>query len=268
LEELLQDLQQATGARAEMMSAQASAVLAGVLVTLAVAVWWLGERFAQAWFRRMGAAGPGSPRPASDGTWHLVYQVRNGVALVLLCFGLTKTVDAVELRLHFAVILQGIVFVVGALAAARLLIHLGTLAVATWISHAGDGDRRRIERDYVPLLLKLLTVAATLVFVSVVLKHFGLDITTVIAALGLGSLGLGLAAQHTIGNMIAGFVLLADRPFRPGDRIRLATQETGVVTEIGVRATKLRLPEGTLLVVPNAELANTRVVNLSDVVQS
>ena len=81
------------------------------------------------------------------------------------------------------------------------------------------------------------------------------------AALGVGSLAIGLAAQQTLGNMIAGFTLLVDRPFRVGDRIQLATGEQGEVLEIGVRSTRICLPTRNLLIVPNAELVNSRVVN-------
>jgi small-conductance mechanosensitive channel len=86
-------------------------------------------------------------------------------------------------------------------------------------------------------------------------------VSSLVAALGVGSLAIGLAAQQTIGNMIAGFVLLVDRPFRPGDRIRLATGESGEVLDVGVRSTRIRLGDRNLLIVPNTELANSRVLN-------
>jgi MscS family membrane protein len=54
-----------------------------------------------------------------------------------------------------------------------------------------------------------------------------------------------------------------DRPFRPGDRIRLATGETGEVIEIGIRSTRIRLLDLNLLVVPNTELTNSRIVNFA-----
>jgi MscS family membrane protein len=63
--------------------------------------------------------------------------------------------------------------------------------------------------------------------------------------------------------MFAGFTLMLDRPFRAGDRIRLATGETGDVETIGMRATLIRTLDETLLIVPNSVLVKERVVNLS-----
>jgi small-conductance mechanosensitive channel len=130
------------------------------------------------------------------------------------------------------------------------------------VVHIGGSERTRLQREYVPLIEKVLTLAVAMVWLIVVAKHFGRDVTSLVAALGVGSLAIGLAAQQTLGNMIAGFVLLVDRPFRVADRVKLATGETGEVREIGVRSTRILLGDGNLLVVPNAELANSRVVNV------
>ncbi len=109
----------------------------------------------------------------------------------------------------------------------------------------------------------MVTVALGLVALSLIARHYHQDITSLVAALGVGSLAIGLAAQQTLGNMIAGFLLLVDRPFRPGDHVRLQSGESGAIDDIGIRATRILLPDGNLLVVPNSEMANTRVVNLS-----
>jgi small-conductance mechanosensitive channel len=114
-----------------------------------------------------------------------------------------------------------------------------------------------------PLVQKVAALVMGLLVVTAIAKHFGRDISTLVAALGVGSVAIGLAAQHTLGNMIAGFVLLVDRPFRPGDRIKLASGESGEVLEVGVRSTRILMPDRNLLIVPNAELVNARVVNFT-----
>jgi small-conductance mechanosensitive channel len=150
--------------------------------------------------------------------------------------------------------------VLGALVCARVVIQLVALLLTSSVTHIGGAERTRLEREYVPLAEKATSLAVTFILVIVVAKHFGKDVTSLVAALGVGSLAIGLAAQQTLGNMIAGFVLLVDRPFRPGDRVRLATGEVGEVNLIGVRSTRIRMLDGNQLTVPNAELANSRVV--------
>src|SRR6185369_4384850 len=144
---------------------------------------------------------------------------------------------------------------------ARVAVNGIALLVGTSVTHVHAGERERLEREYVPLISKITTLAVALIVVIVVAKHFGKDVTSLVAALGVGSLAIGLAAQQTLGNMIAGFTLLFDRPFRVGDRIQLATGESGEVQDIGVRSTRIIMPSRNLLIVPNAELVNSQMVN-------
>jgi small-conductance mechanosensitive channel len=188
-------------------------------------------------------------------------KVQRGLVALLAFVGIDVAVDVAPLPAKLETVIGGVAFVVAALAGARVVINLVALLVGTSVTHVHAGERERLEREYLPLLSKITTLAVALILVIVVAKHFGKDVTSLIAALGVGSLAIGLAAQQTLGNMIAGFTLLFDRPFRVGDRIQLATGEQGDVMEIGVRSTRICTPSRNLLIVPNAELVNSRVVN-------
>jgi small-conductance mechanosensitive channel len=189
-------------------------------------------------------------------------RIRRGSVALFALVGIYGAVELAPLPDRIGEILAGIAWVLAALVCARLLIHLASLLLSTSVAHVAAGERARIQREYVPLGEKVVTLAVSLIFVIVVLKHFGQDVTSLVAALGVGSLAIGLAAQQTLGNMIAGFVLLVDRPFRPGERIKLASGEIGAVVDIGVRSTRIQLDGGNLLIVPNTELANSRVQNV------
>jgi small-conductance mechanosensitive channel len=155
----------------------------------------------------------------------------------------------------------GALYLLTALVAVRLAMRLSAVLLHAWLDAANGAARERAQKEYLPLAQTVITVALALVGMIVVAHHFGHDVSSLLTALGIGSLAIGLAAQQTLGNMIAGFTLLVDRPFRPGDRIRLASGETGEVAEIGIRSTRIVLDDANLLIVPNAELANSRVVN-------
>jgi len=113
------------------------------------------------------------------------------------------------------------------------------------------------------LVNRFIAVFIGAIAVVMVLGHFGVDVSSFLVFLGGGSVALALAAQETLSNMIAGFVIMIDRPFRIGDRVKLPTGEIGDVFEIGMRSTKILDFDHNLIISPNSELVKTRVVNYS-----
>ncbi len=114
-----------------------------------------------------------------------------------------------------------------------------------------------------PLTNKTIVFLIGMVGAIILLDHFGINIGSLIVSLGVGSLAVALAAQETLANMIAGFVILVDRPFRVGDRIEFAQGQIGDVREIGLRSTRLINFDNNVIIIPNAELVKGRIINYS-----
>jgi small-conductance mechanosensitive channel len=96
----------------------------------------------------------------------------------------------------------------------------------------------------------------------VLLQTMGISITPMITALGIGGLAVALALQDTLSNLFAGMQVLLSRQVRPGDFIRLDTPgHEGYVEDVTWRYTSIRQPGTGLLVVPNARLASTTLLN-------
>ncbi|HBA88364.1 MAG TPA: mechanosensitive ion channel protein MscS [Geobacter sp.] len=119
-----------------------------------------------------------------------------------------------------------------------------------------------MSRQLMPLIEKLCTIFLVVTALIITLKHFNYDILSLVTALGVGSLAIGLAAKDTLANMVSGFTLMIDRPFRIGDRIQLGSQ-VGDVIDIGLRSTKIKGPDNTFLIIPNSELCNSTLVNMA-----
>jgi small-conductance mechanosensitive channel len=236
----------------------AGAILLGSLVLASGASLLLGRWASPG---DVDASGSGRAGSSAAEAARRMARVRRGLTWLVGFLGAYAAVEIAPFSGAIDGVLAGALFVGGSLIAARLTILTGAYLIGRSVAHVSERDR--IERDYLPLVSKLLTVGVGLIWIIVVLRHFGQDVSSLVAALGVGSLAIGLAAQQTLGNMFAGFTLLVDRPFRPSDRIRLATGETGEVVEIGVRSTRILLGDRNLLVVPNTELANSRVINFS-----
>jgi small-conductance mechanosensitive channel len=123
--------------------------------------------------------------------------------------------------------------------------------------------RTMLDDKFMPLLQKVAQVILWIIVVLVILKIFGRDVNTILAALGVGSLAIALAAQDTIANIIAGFLIMLDRPFRIGDRITLPTGEKVDVLDIGIRRSKFLSEDGAIIIVPNLDLSKSKIVNFT-----
>ncbi len=95
----------------------------------------------------------------------------------------------------------------------------------------------------------------------VVLQTLGISITPVLTALGVGGLAVALALQNTLSNLFAGIQIILAGQLKPGDFIKLESGEEGYITDITWRNTTIRqLPEN-LIIIPNAQLAKSMIVN-------
>jgi small-conductance mechanosensitive channel len=130
-----------------------------------------------------------------------------------------------------------------------------------WYMGRQAGSRELISRNMIPIAEKLTMLFLMGTALIIILKHFNYDIVSVVTALGIGSLAIGLAAKDTLAHMISGFTLMLDQPFRIGDRIQLAGGQTGDVSDIGLRSTKIRTLDNQLLIIPNSDLCNTMLTN-------
>ena len=147
---------------------------------------------------------------------------------------------------------------------------LSTIIVWSLIDLAHDWYRENLkeagrvdELDPVLILFtrigRILVVAVTL---TILLSYFGINVTALTAALGIGGLALSLAAQDTLSDAISGFIILADQPFRIGDRIEIQGEGTwGDVTEIGLRTTRIRTRDNRMVIVPNSLIGKNQVIN-------
>lgn len=165
--------------------------------------------------------------------------------------------DAWQRRLDDALFVTGLL-----LFTAAALRGFG-LFIAWYGDPARPGAADGPAREFGPLFSKAGRVLIVLLATLSVFHHFQVNVASLVISLGVGSLAVGLAAQDTLANMFAGFTLLLDRPFHIGDRVVLASGETGDVLAIGIRATRIRTVDENVLVVPNSVLVKERLTNRS-----
>ena len=143
------------------------------------------------------------------------------------------------------------------------LVALGlTVVVARVVRRVVERTLRRTdaERHVVVVVATLASYVAVALGLVVALSIGGVNLGVLIGSLGLATVALGFALQDIVSNFTAGIVLLLEHPFTEGDHIAIAEAE-GEVEEIRVRATRLRAPDGQLVLVPNKLLFTQVVTN-------
>ncbi len=156
-----------------------------------------------------------------------------------------------------------LLFIIAVIIAIYIVSKLFNLILDFYIEKKNIENARGSLQDFVPLLRKIFLIVLVIIGVLIILNKFNVNVSGIIVSLGVGSLAIALAAQETLSNMIAGFVILIDRPFREGDRIKLPSGEFGDVYEIGLRSTKILDFDNNLVIIPNAELVKSRIQNIT-----
>jgi len=115
---------------------------------------------------------------------------------------------------------------------------------------------------FMPWIKKTLVTVFVIFGVLIVAQSLGADVKAFLAGLGIGGLAFALAAQDTIANVFGSVVVAIDQPFKIGEAIRVGGHD-GTVEDIGLRSTKLRKPDKSLVIIPNKIVAAEAIVNLS-----
>jgi len=139
-------------------------------------------------------------------------------------------------------------------------VRLVDLIVFWW----GERLRRSERQDAIVLLRPARTAIRVALIVAAVLfwlDNIGLKVSTLLAGLGVGGLAVALAAQDTLKNLLGSVMILLDKPYKVGQRI-VAKGHDGIVEEIGLRSTRIRLRTGHQTAIPNDEMAKIDIENI------
>ncbi|HWI60169.1 MAG TPA: mechanosensitive ion channel family protein, partial [Bacillota bacterium] len=143
-----------------------------------------------------------------------------------------------------------------------LAIKVVGLLLETWRLRNAQEVDRKFDDQLFSVLRRSLTAFIIIVAVLVTAQNIGVNITAAITSLSIGGLAVGLAAQDTLANLFGAVSVFADKPFRVGDQIKLDAGE-GTVEDVGLRSTRVRNPEGSLVTIPNKTMGAAAIINLT-----
>jgi MscS family membrane protein len=179
-----------------------------------------------------------------------------------LVFGITMRLlsgSFLTLRQRFAGGRIATLFIIAAVT--WLGVRILASSVARWVhtlERQGGTERVALVR----LVGRLLQAAAVVIGALALLQAIGINLTPVLAGLGVGGIAVALASQKTLENLFGGMMVIGDSPVRVGNFCRVGTI-TGTVEDIGLRSTQIRTTARTTISIPNADLASQSIENFA-----
>jgi len=177
-------------------------------------------------------------------------------------------VTAIILRIGYPQLLLPVAWSQALASVVRVLITISIVwasyrsvdLLAAKLADRAEKTESKLDDQLVPLLRKTLKVVVCVIGTILVLQNLRFDVTTLFASVSIGGLALGLAAKDTLANLFGSIMLFVDSPFQIGDWINFKGVD-GTVEEVGFRSTRIRTFYNSVVVVPNAQLANELIDN-------
>ena len=198
-------------------------------------------------------------RGKSDLQWRVIFArvvARTRIYFIIalsarLVVGIAATPPSVTGLIH-------ILFVVAAAVQAAIW---GRELIIGYVEHkVGAEPDQSTLGSAVGIIRLLVTIALFAIAVIVILDNLGINVTGLVAGLGIGGIAIGLAAQGIFSDLFAALSIILDRPFRRGDAITFGTT-TGTVEQIGLKSTRVRSLTGEEVVISNAKLLDQQLQN-------
>ncbi|MBS3748698.1 MAG: mechanosensitive ion channel family protein [Candidatus Thermoplasmatota archaeon] len=188
---------------------------------------------------------------------YLLKQMGMPIFVVIFLAGLYLSLQSLSIFEHYRQQLTDIFFIIITLLIAFIITRVSAISLGVFLK-----IRKGLERTP-HLINNFFSIIIYLLAIIVILGYFKLDITPLIAGVGVGALAIGLALQSTLSNFFAGLHIVSDQPIRMGDFIELDKDTIGFVEDIGWRSTRIKTMTDNLLIVPNAKLADSTILNYS-----
>jgi MscS family membrane protein len=229
----------------------ALALLAAILVALSRVVCRLTLAWAMPAMKRLAPRINSFPIDAFMGP----------LRLLLVALGFRAGMEWIEPSPQLARFLERAVALVFFWALAWLAMRVVDMAMVH-VRSTLQSKHRTFAHSVLPLTTRVIKIVIAVLAVVTVLSNWGYNTTTILAGLGVGGVAIALAAQKTIENLFGGIAVISDRPVVVGDLCKFGDR-SGTVEDIGLRSTRIRTADRTLVTVPNGAFSMMTLENFS-----
>jgi len=195
----------------------------------------------------------------SDLDDRIIYEIESPVSFIFFVIGLHLIIFPLEL---FAPeILDKITYSFIVAIVAWILIVLIDILLEVFGKKWAKKTKSTIDDAVLPLIRKMQKVVIGIVAFLFIMSTWEVNVSGLLAGLGIAGIALGFAVKDSLGNIFGGIALILDKAIKVGDVVELDSGESGEVLDVGLRSTRIKTWDNELLIVPNGVLVNTTIKN-------
>lgn len=141
------------------------------------------------------------------------------------------------------------------------LSNLVSIVILKSVRRIAKMKKSSLDNELIPIFRRLGGILVCFIGVMIILRIWNFDITPFLASAGIAGFVIAFAAQDTIAHLFGGVSIYFDKPFKIGDRIQLESGEIGDVLDVGVRSTRIKTFDETVIIIPNSKMASSKIIN-------
>ncbi len=190
----------------------------------------------------------------------IIMIARAPIRWIIVAFGLKVALLPLKLSASVYSALSHVITSLIIFFAGYMILRISDIFIHEWGKKVASKLDSRINDDLVPFFTKISRIFIIIITALLILAQFGIEITPLVASLGIAGFAIGFAIKDTLANIIGGIILTLDRSFAVGDKVSI-DGEVGVVMEVGLRNTLIQTYDNEVIVIPNGELMSKKFKN-------
>ncbi len=147
------------------------------------------------------------------------------------------------------------------IAAIYIAAAIADILIMAWGARLAQKTESELDDALIPLFSKGVRVVIFMIGLIWILGKWGIDVTPLVASLGVAGLALSFAVKDSLANIFGGISLILDQAMKVGDKVKLESGEVGIIHDIGLRSTRLRTFSNEIIIIPNGKFSNSRIQN-------
>lgn len=204
---------------------------------------------------------PLAVRHSSDEENHIVAILNAPMFYSVILFGLNQSLAYIRTFDRYSALAGSVLQSVGIVLWVSAFSQIVRIVMGELGKQMSAKTKSGSHQEMFPLFKNLVSLVVWFAGAALLLRVWNLDITPLLASAGIAGIAIAFAAQDTIAHLFGGLSIYFDKPFRVGDRIQLDSGEIGDVLEIGIRSTRIKTFDETVVIIPNKTVASSRIIN-------